>query len=59
MSKLARPLMKVAIPLAKKVLAPLGIMEAASAIDAGFQKMIQNIREYIIYRNSKYMEQQP
>ena len=51
--------MKVAIPLAKKVLAPLGIMEAASAIDAGFQKMIQNIREYIIYRNSKHMEQQP
>ena len=33
-SKLAGPLMKVAIPLAKNVLAPLGITAAASAIDA-------------------------
>ena len=32
------PLMKVAIPLAKDVLAPLGITAAASAIDAGIQK---------------------
>ena len=38
MSKLAGPLMKVAIPLAKIRLAPLGIAEAASAIDAGIQK---------------------
>ena len=39
LSKLAGPLMKVAIPLAKKnVLAPLGITAAASAIDAGIQK---------------------
>ena len=30
--------MKVAIPLAKNVLAPLGITAAASAIDAGIQK---------------------
>ena len=30
--------MKVAIPLAKNLLAPLGIMDAASAIDAGIQK---------------------
>ena len=37
-SKLAGPLMKVAIPLAKNVLAPLGITAAASAIDAGIQK---------------------
>ena len=61
LSKLAGPLMKVAIPSAKKVLAPLGITEAASAIDAGLQKMVQNIQEYIIYRNSKYtvLEQQP
>ena len=36
--KLADPLMKVAIPLAKNVLAPLGITAAASAIDAGIQK---------------------
>ena len=30
--------MKVAIPLAKNVLTPLGITAAASAIDAGIQK---------------------
>ena len=40
MSKLAGSLMKVAIPLAKNVLAPLGITAAASAIDAGIQKKI-------------------
>ena len=38
LSKLVDPLMKVAIPLAKNVLAPLGITAAASAIDAGIQK---------------------
>ena len=38
LSKLAGPLMKVAIPLAKNVLAPLEITAAASAIDAGIQK---------------------
>ena len=38
LSKLADPLMTVAITLAKKVLAPLGITAAASAIDAGIQK---------------------
>ena len=38
LSKLAGPLIKVAIPLAKNVLAPLGITAAASAIDAGIQK---------------------
>ena len=37
LSKLAGSLMKVAIPLAKNVLALLGITAAASAIDAGFQ----------------------
>ena len=30
--------MKVAIPLAKNVLAPLGLTTAASALDAGIQK---------------------
>ena len=35
LSKLAGPLMKVAIPLPKIVLTPLGITAAASAIDAG------------------------
>ena len=38
MSKLANPLMKAAIPLAKNVLVPLGITAAASEIDAGIQK---------------------
>ena len=38
LSKLAGPLMKVAVPLAKNVLAPLGITAAASALDAGIQK---------------------
>ena len=40
LSKLAGPLMKVAIHLAKNVLAPLGITAAASAIDVGIQKKI-------------------
>ena len=40
LSKLVGPLMKVAIPLAKNVLAPSGIIVAASAIDAGIQKKI-------------------
>ena len=35
LSKTAGPLMKVAIPLAKYILAPLGIIAAASAIDGG------------------------
>ena len=37
-SKLAAPLMKVAIPLAKNVLAPLGITAASAATDAEIQK---------------------
>ena len=40
LSKLAGPLMKVAIPLVKNILAPLGITAAASTIDAGIQKKI-------------------
>ena len=32
--------MKAAVPLAKKVFAPLGITAASSAIDAGIQKKI-------------------
>ena len=38
LSKLVGPLMKVAVPLAKNVLTPLGITAAASALDAGIQK---------------------
>ena len=40
LSKLAGSLMNVAIPLAKNILAPLGITAAASAIDAGIRKKI-------------------
>ena len=42
LSKLAGPLMKVAIPLAKNVLTPLGITATAWAIDAGIQKKIHS-----------------
>ena len=38
LSKLAGQLMEVAILLAKTVLAPLGTIDAASALDAGIQK---------------------
>ena len=40
LSKLAGPLMKVAISLAKNVLAPLGLTAAMSAIDGSIQKKI-------------------
>ena len=38
LSKLAGPLMKVGVPLSKNILAPLGIIAAASSIDAGIQR---------------------
>ena len=40
LSKLTGPLMKVALPLAKNVLAPLGLTAAMSAIDGSIQKKI-------------------
>ena len=40
LSKLAGPLMKAALPLAKNVLAPLGLTAAVSAIDGSIQKKI-------------------
>ena len=40
LSKLAGPLMKVALPLAKNVLTPLGLTAAVSAIDGSVQKKI-------------------
>ena len=45
LSKLAGPLMKVAVSLAKNILAPSGITAAASAIDAGIQKKNTRIRK--------------
>ena len=41
LSKLAVPLMKVAMPLAKNVLAPLGLTAAMSAIDGRIQKQVR------------------
>ena len=40
LSKTAGPLINVAVPLAKDILAPLAITAAASVIDAGVQKKI-------------------
>ena len=40
LSKLAGPLMKVAMPLAKNIFAPLDLTVAMSAIDGGIQKKI-------------------
>ena len=40
LSKLAGPLMKVAMPLAKNMMAPLGLTAAMSAIDGSIQKKI-------------------
>ena len=40
LSKLAGPLMKLALPLAKNVLAPLGLTAAMFAIDGSIQKKI-------------------
>ena len=42
LSKLAGPLMKVAIPLAKNILAPFGVTAAALATDAGIQQKIDS-----------------
>ena len=47
LSKLTGPLMKVAIPLAKNILAPLGITAAAWAIDAGIQKKYMDLGQQL------------
>ena len=47
MNKLAGPLVKVAIPLAKNVLAPLGTTAAASALDAGIQKKYMDLGQQL------------
>ena len=43
LSKLAGPLMKVAMPLAKHVLAPLSLSAAMSAIDRSIQKKFMDL----------------
>ena len=52
LSKLAGPLMKVAVPLAKNILAPVGIT-AASAIDARIQKQINGLGTTLIISNKE------
>ena len=47
LSKLVGPLMKVAVPLAKNILAPLGITAAASALDAGIQKKYMDLGQQL------------
>ena len=42
MTKIVGPLMKVAVPFAKTILALLGITAAASAIDVEIQKKIHS-----------------
>ena len=49
LSKLAGPLMKVALPLAKNVLAPLGLTAAMSAIDGSIQKKIHGSGVKLIF----------
>ena len=46
LSKLAAPLLKVAIPLAKNVLALLGI--TAAAIDAGIWQLMQELKKNMV-----------
>ena len=48
LSKLAGPLMKVAVPLTKNILTPLGTTAAASATAAGIQKKKKKKRENMV-----------
>ena len=53
LSKLAGPLMKMAVPLAKNLLAPLGITAAASAINAGIQKQMHGSGNAILITSNE------
>ena len=55
LSKLAGPLMKVAVPLAKNILAPLGITAATSVIDEGIQKKIHGSGTTTLITSNKEM----
>ena len=57
LSKLAGPLMKVAVPLAKNILAPLGITAAVSVIDAGIQKKIHGSATATLIISNKVMDE--
>ena len=47
LSKSAGPLMKVAVPLAKNILALLGTTAAASVIDTGIQKKYMDLGQQL------------
>ena len=53
LGKLAGPLMKVAMPLAKNVLAPLGLSAAMSAIDESIKKMLGSGATALIISNDE------
>ena len=55
LSKLTGPLMEVAVPLAKNILAPLGITAAASKMDAGIQKKIHGSGTLTLIISNKEM----
>ena len=55
LSKLAGPLMKVTVPLAKNISAPLGITAAASVIDAEIQKKIHSSGTIVLIISNKEM----
>ena len=55
LSKLAGPLMKIAVFLAKNVLVPLGITAAASALDAEIQKKIHRSGHTILIISNEEM----
>ena len=55
LSKIACPLMKVPVPLAQKVLAPLGLTAAASAIDGAIQKKLHGSGTTILIISSEEM----
>ena len=52
---LAGPLMKVAVPLAKYILALLGITAAASTINAGIQKKVHGSETNTLIISKKWM----
>ena len=49
--------MKVAVPLTKNILAPLGITAAVSVIDAGIQKKIHGSATATLIISNKVMDE--
>ena len=55
LSKLAGPLMKVALPLAKNLLAPLGLTAAMSAIDGSIKRKIHGLGVKLVIEEEEDM----